>query len=244
MWDYMGPMASLVDDVFLVHTYDQRGCGRSSGDGPYTVAQFIADLDHLRGASGHETWWVGGHSWGAELALRYALAHPDRTDGMLYIAGTGIGHDYRAAQQAEVRKRMGEKYSRWEYLLGRQDLTPTEEEELVVLQWLPDFVPGLDAEHQAADLWAGHSFNAKCYIELGADRTRNEAELAMQCAKLDIPVLILVGAEDSRPIWATDSLASSLPSVQRLIIEHAAHMPWLDQPAAVAEAVHNFIATR
>jgi pimeloyl-ACP methyl ester carboxylesterase len=36
----------------------------------------VADLEVLREALGHATWWVGGHSWGAELALRYALAYP------------------------------------------------------------------------------------------------------------------------------------------------------------------------
>jgi len=88
MWDYLGPVARLLDDMFLVYRYDQRGCGQSTGDGPFTVTQFVADLEALRRALGQETWWVGGHSWGAELALRYALGHPGHVHGVIYVCRT------------------------------------------------------------------------------------------------------------------------------------------------------------
>ncbi len=42
----------------------------------------MADLDALRGRSCYPTWVVGGDSWGANLALVYALTHPDRVDGL------------------------------------------------------------------------------------------------------------------------------------------------------------------
>jgi proline iminopeptidase len=35
LWDYLGPLARLLDGGFLVHRYDQRGCGASTGDGPF-----------------------------------------------------------------------------------------------------------------------------------------------------------------------------------------------------------------
>ena len=101
LWDYLDPLAGLLDDMSLVHRYDQRGCGESTGDGPFTVAQFVADLEMLREALGHATWWVGGHSWGAELALRYALAYPGRDRGVIYVCGTGIGDN--SARHIESR---------------------------------------------------------------------------------------------------------------------------------------------
>lgn len=92
LWDYLGPLASLLEHSVRVIRYDQRGCGRSSGaGGPFTIEQFVEDLDQLRRALHIDRWWVGGHSWGAQLALYYGLAHPEVTRGVLYIAGTGIG---------------------------------------------------------------------------------------------------------------------------------------------------------
>lgn len=43
LWDYLEPLASLIEDEFTVVRYDQRGCGRSSGAGPFTTAQAVDD---------------------------------------------------------------------------------------------------------------------------------------------------------------------------------------------------------
>ena len=91
LWDYLAPLAALLDDTFTVVGYDQRGCGRSTGCGPFTIAQAVDDLDQVRTALGFDRWAVAGHSWGAELALRYAAGHPDRTTAVAYIAGVGAG---------------------------------------------------------------------------------------------------------------------------------------------------------
>ncbi len=77
LWDYLQPLASLMDDVVRVHRFDQRGCGRSDGsEGPFTIHRYVADLEDIRRAMGLNNWIVAGHSWGATLALQYALAHP------------------------------------------------------------------------------------------------------------------------------------------------------------------------
>ena len=91
LWDYLGPASSLINDLVKVHRYDQRGGGRSTDDTTHTVAAMVEDLESLRQHWGCERWSVGGHSWGASLALAYAAAHPSRVDKVLYISGTGLG---------------------------------------------------------------------------------------------------------------------------------------------------------
>jgi proline iminopeptidase len=243
LWDYLGPLARLIDDTALVHRYDQRGCGQSTGDGPFTMAQFVADLEALRQALGHATWWVGGHSWGAELALRYALAHPGRVRGVLYVCGTGISDGFRDAYRAEMRRRLASDFPRWQHLRGKPDRTDAEEREFCLLQWRPDHAPGPDAARLAASMWDPHQrVNLRCNTELAADRSRDEPGLARRCAQLNRPVLILHGAEDPRPVWATDSLAQALPSARRAVIKDAGHLPWLEQPQAVADEIRGFLA--
>ena len=243
LWDYLDPLAGLIDDIFLVHRYDQRGCGQSTGDGPFTVARFVADLEALRHALGHATWWVGGHSWGAELALRYALAHPGRVRGVIYLCGTGIGDDYREAYAAEVRRRLAGDFARWQYLSDKPDRTDAETREFCLLQWRPDHAPGPDAARLAEELWDGrYRVNMRCNTELSGDRSRDESELARRCAQLDFPVLIMHGAEDPRPVWSTDSLVQALPDARRVVIKDAGHLPWLEQPRAVADEIRGFLA--
>jgi pimeloyl-ACP methyl ester carboxylesterase len=43
---------------------------------------------------------------------------------------------------------------------------------------------------------------------------------------------------------AADTLAAALPDVQRVVIDGAGHLPWAEQPAAVAAAVCDFIVKR
>jgi len=72
LWDYLAPLAALLDGTFTVVRFEQRGCGRSTGGGRFTIAQAVDDLDQVRVALGFDRWAVVGHSRGAELALRDA----------------------------------------------------------------------------------------------------------------------------------------------------------------------------
>ena len=91
--DYLGPIAALVDDALHVVRHEQRGCGRSERKGPYTLAATLDDLERLRAHLGIERWRVAGHSWGADLALAYALHFPARTTQVVCISGGRVHND-------------------------------------------------------------------------------------------------------------------------------------------------------
>ena len=91
--DYLQPVSALIDDLGTVVRWEQRGCGRSTADRKYDLRTAIEDLETIRAAYGFERWIVGGHSWGANLALAYALEHTERTAGVLYIVGNGAQND-------------------------------------------------------------------------------------------------------------------------------------------------------
>ncbi|MFC8047424.1 AI-2E family transporter [Nocardia sp. NPDC057353] len=71
---------------------EPRGVGRSGG-GPHNLRQAVADLEAVRRAAGIEGWVVAGHSWGSDLAVRYALDHPERVRAVVGIAGHGLHKD-------------------------------------------------------------------------------------------------------------------------------------------------------
>ncbi len=91
--DYLEPVAEMVSDLVQVVRFEQRGCGRSDALPPYTVESCITDLEAIRQSYGFEQWLVGGHSWGADLALGYALAHPHRVHALICISGGRIVND-------------------------------------------------------------------------------------------------------------------------------------------------------
>ncbi len=66
--------------------FDQRGCGRSSPHASVennTTWDLVADIERIRESLGIERWIVFGGSWGACLALIYAITHPDRVEALV-----------------------------------------------------------------------------------------------------------------------------------------------------------------
>jgi proline iminopeptidase len=93
MADYLAPVSDLLGDVCETLRFEARGCGRSAPHGPYRLRRFVADIDELRALTGVDRWLVIGHSWGVDLALAYALAHPRQLVGLVGIAGGRIMDD-------------------------------------------------------------------------------------------------------------------------------------------------------
>lgn len=242
LWDYLAPLAALLDGTFTVIRFDQRGCGRSSPyAGSFTIAQAVDDMDQVRVAYGLGRWAVAGHSWGAELAVRYAAEHSGRTTAIAYIAGIGAGNAYRAPHAAEFKRRLQGDYDRWAELsaIPARDRTPDEDRECCLLQWGPDFSPsGAPAEHARA-LWdtrpPGASINETAHRQLWADR--GTEDLCRAAARVTCPVTMICGADDPRPWTVTGSLLAALPDASRIVFDEAGHSPWAERPADTARAI-------
>ncbi len=68
-------------NVYRVVLFDQRGCGKSRPHASVkdnTTWHLVADIERIRDALEIEEFIVFGGSWGATLALIYAISHPDR----------------------------------------------------------------------------------------------------------------------------------------------------------------------
>ena len=140
LWDYLQPLARLAGPRTRVHRYDQRGCGRSGHQGPWTLDQLISDLDALRAHFGYQRWAVGGHSFGADLALRYALRYPGRVTAVVYICGTGLDwNTHRRAHKAAARARRSQHEQDRLAALATAQRTPAQECEFLTLTWAADY---------------------------------------------------------------------------------------------------------
>jgi pimeloyl-ACP methyl ester carboxylesterase len=71
---------------FRLLTYDLRGHGRS--DAPpvgYTTSDMVRDLKGILDGLGIERADIVGHSWGTDIALHFALLHPERVSRMVLV---------------------------------------------------------------------------------------------------------------------------------------------------------------
>jgi proline iminopeptidase len=245
VWDYFEGLAGTLADAALVVRWDQRGCGRSERRGPYTVARFVADLDAVRRHVDAPRVALLGHSWGATLALRYAIEHPDRVSALVYVSGTGIDPEptWHDAYERNLRARLGEHLPTWAALRHRVR-TPDEDRALAVLQWSADFADRdnamAHAERQATP-WFG--VNRECNAAVNADVRRylNDHDVAASCRALEVPTLVVDGTDDIRPRWAVDSLCEALPRAERATLAGVGHVPWVEAPGPFYRAVSDFL---
>lgn len=241
----LGPVAEMVADVARVHRYDQRGCGRSSPDGPFDVATFVADLEALREHWGHERWVVGGHSWGAMLSLFYAMAHPDRTLGVVYLAGTSVhGGTLGLAHAERMRRLTAAEHEELQALgkrLGQRE-DPTDRARFLRLLWSTDFAtPEAAAVLDEQPLYE-FPRNEAVVEGIVADWQQRLDSIVDDVRNLDVPVLVLHGEHDPDPVGALE-VAELAPRGEAVVLAGAGHSPWLERPDAMQEPLRRFVAS-
>ncbi len=91
--DYLAPISAMLSSSCHAIRFENRGCGKSDPAAQYSIETCLADLEAIRNHYRLDRWIVGGHSFGADLALFYALRYPQHTLGFICIAGGRIHND-------------------------------------------------------------------------------------------------------------------------------------------------------
>lgn len=244
--DNLAELASLVGDVATVHRYDQRGGGRSTGSAPYRLAQFVDDLERLRRHWGYDEWVVGGHSWGAHLAVYYAIAHRDRVTGLVYMSAMPLDRDIvELAWRRRLERLDATEAADLDRLALRAREAELDRRELarfLELLWTSDFADRdvARASLRKRPLYA-HPRNLQVAYDLAAAR-RVQGPLAIkECAGLQMPALFIHGTADPHPADETRRLAGVLPRARFVAIDDAGHLPWLEQPRRMRDALLTFL---
>lgn len=244
LWDYLGPLAASLEDDHTVVRYDQRGAGRSDHTGPYSLDRFVADCEDVRAEVSFERPVVAGHSWGAALALLYALSHPERVRGVLYIAG--IGFDWPRWRATFHHQRLArltpEERARALELQHRHHLSFEEQREMAGLTWFTDYLDrGTAEEHVRPMLGEGFSLNRDSNRLLSRQLDSTPAATWYQRLRsVTCPVLVVQGDADPRPLRAVDGMVEALPRCERVVLP-ASHYPWIEDPVGFQQAVGSWL---
>lgn len=236
LWDYLQPLAMVLDDITVVHRYDQRGCGRSAGDGALSMTRYISDLDELRRHWGHDRWTIVGHSFGATLALAYAATHPDHAAAVGYVCGVGIGN-WRDSFRDEKARRARPHQQRMDELTAKAR-SPEEEIEWRVLLWSTDYAD-TELGRQFARPMAEQPWPIN--IDANRDVSFTDVDCTAWAAQLRCPITFVHGAADPRPATNALLLADRIPGSRRHVIEGAGHLPWFEQPDQVAALLRELV---
>jgi 2-succinyl-6-hydroxy-2,4-cyclohexadiene-1-carboxylate synthase len=217
----------VVDDLTQhrrVLTVEHRGHGHSTNTGDastYTFDQLVLDLAAVVDALGLERFDLLGHSMGGVVAMRYALAHPERlTSLVLMDTGAGASHDEVAA----TFMRAGIERARAEGLLA-------------VHEQLARFLP---EETRATVRQNFELMDPVAFCALGEELLTHPSILD-QLAGLALPTTVLVGEHDAGLRSAADDLAAAIPGARLVVVPDAGHSPQVENRAAWLEAMRSHL---
>ena len=219
MW--ASQIAALSKDFKLI-LWDMRGHGRTdypSDQSAYSEAQTVADmaavLDQVCGRGSAAI--VGGLSLGGYMSLAFYRLHPQRVRALLII-DTGPGFKKDAAREGwnKTAFATGAKFDR-EGLSSLQSLSPERS----------------TASHRDA---RGLALAARGML------AQRDSKVIDSLPSVKVPSLVVVGADDTPFLAASDYMAKKIPGARKVVVPHAGHAVSIDQPEGFLVAISPFLS--
>jgi pimeloyl-ACP methyl ester carboxylesterase len=221
-----------LSDRFRVVAWDAPGAGLSSDppetftttDYAHCLARFLDILDVMRAH-------LIGLSWGGILAQEFYRLHPERLHSLV-LADTYAGWKGSLPEPA-WRERL-------ETCLRDSNGPP----EALVAKMLPgmftDRVPEDVRDEQRVIMSEFHPVGFRIM-----SRSSAEMDTTALLPKIDVPTLVLWGADDRRsPIRFAEQLHTAIPSSELAVIPNAGHVSNMEQPEAFNAHVRRFCLGR
>jgi proline iminopeptidase len=248
--EYLLPELDLLASTYRLVYYDQRGRGRSfDGTVPAEISMRTeaADLDAVRRGLRLGTIAVLGHSWGALVALEYAVAFPDHLSALILMNPAPVSARDAAALRRHLSSRRTEEQSAAmaaitadpRYQAGDLDLDaawyrlhfagalrrPELTEELVTR---------LRRGFTSRGVVAARVIEQRLYSET---REGSGYDLLRRLGALRLPTLVLHGDSDFIPLEIVAPIASAIPGARLEVLPACGHFAFLEQPERTAEAI-------
>ena len=200
--------------------------------GPHTLGDLVDDCRTLLDDLGIGKCVLAGMSVGGFMALEFALAYPERLNGLILVAATS--KDYTAEER--------EAYHRQFDKLDIDGVVPRD-----FAEWVAPFCFGettLANNKPLVDHWVDRwatTVPARGVLHQGRSWL-DKADITGRLAAVRVPALVIHGEEDvPLPIERAAAMAEALPDATFARVAEAGHSVNLEQPAVVNAAIARFL---
>ncbi|MGO9512082.1 MAG: alpha/beta fold hydrolase [Steroidobacteraceae bacterium] len=225
---------SVFAKSFRTIALDNRGVGRSDAPaGVYSISLMASDAVAVLDAAGIDEAHVLGVSLGGMIAQELALQHPRRVRSLILgctAAGELLGPHAVAAEPeallALMRRGTTPEESNEAFVPFLYDVsTPREridEDMAVRLKWYPT-AQGYMGQLQGVSGWDAYE----------------------RLTQITAPTLVIHGETDRLiPPANAAIIAKRIPGAKLVLIPHAGHVFWTDQPSAAHHAILEFLGAQ
>jgi len=231
---------------------NERGAGRSqvlTDPARLGIDSYVRDVEAFANHLHLEKFSIIAISWGSAIAARFAAAHPERIDRIVWLSPMPATLQYSKAREQHLlslftekeRERAAKLESDWAQMDDAQALSSCRE-----------FI-GMYERVYVADV--RHLVRSKgdyCGYPPGAIRNMMKVgeisygslgnfDFIPILKSIAIPSLTIEGEKTNVPLDATRAWAGALPDSRLLLVPDAGHMNWIDQPELVIAAIDEFL---
>ncbi len=259
---YMERDFAWLADQYRVIFYDLRNRGRSSvvsdaDELARGIYADVADLEAVRSHFGLDTVAVIGHSYVGLTVLMWTLEHPERVQRVVVVSALppDVAKPYPSAaslRQGSVYVNASKTLTQW--LADAQTSDPESQEKQLALcnrYWeiLSGVMVGDPANaprvfHESYCQWPNET-PLRMLNHLGTSIFPTIQSLKLDpeaLSELETPVLLIHGTLDrNAPFEGAVDWRQQLGNARLLGVEGAAHLPYLENPAAVNRAIGVFL---
>lgn len=241
--EYFHPMLYNLSRYAKLVYFDRRAdmlSGRP-GQGMASVDEMSDDVDALRKTLGLERVTLLGHSFGATIALNYAVRHPENVKRLILVSAAA-----NVENPMEGEKRILKKLSAAEMALYRSSegsdgaTKPCDRVRMRYSVLYPHYFYKL----------VPYEFDRGVYT-VYFDALSKKQALAGDAASLDVrsalaevkaPSLVVAGRHDLvTPPDQSYELATRLPQSRLVVMEHSGHFPFFEENYLFTEWVRKFM---
>lgn len=256
---YLVPDLDKLKDAFRLIYYDQRGRGRSADKVKPEDVTLMSDLDDLDRVRQHfrlDSVALLGHSWGAVLALEYALRHPSRVSHLVLMNPAPVSAADLAAFRKTYLAKMGADMDRQRAIVASAAYQAGDPD-AVAARYRIHFKPALaraeDYERLMATMESGFkSQGSDGIVKARAVEDRlmldtwqlSGYDLLPKLRGLRIPTLVIAGDKDFFPLEVAAHIADAVPNAKMVTTKDCGHFAFLECPGEVRNALLDFFKSR
>jgi proline iminopeptidase len=242
---YLLPQMLHLGEKHDLLFYDQRGGGRSKSDAqiPVTWETHVEDLGAVVEEFGLSPLSIVGYSWGAMLALLYAIEqkrnpHLRAPDRLSLVSPAPLTREYRRQFEAEfARRQQSPEIQRMREELAASDLRAKDPEayrqrafELGVAGYFSD-------PRNAKDLTP---FRVVGRVQQSVWESLGDFNLISDMKAIKIPSIMITGRDDPIP-FASSSAGASALGTNLVVLDECGHVPYVEQPESLFAALDPFL---
>lgn len=240
--DGLSPISEHLSKYYRCILLDQRGTGKSHtspmDSSTINLDQAMNDINLLIHTLKIKRITIIGHSWGAMLAISYAIKYPDSIaklvlidPGPLELSDYDIMEDnlysrYSKAEQAFMNLAKDSVFNNTASEELQREFNKTYIRYLFYNAWTYDSLSEKIMKRISNPIF----YNDKMFILMMQDLVRINYNLKPEISKLKMPILVICGREDPVGLFPTFTIKELNKKAKIAWIEKSGHFPWVENP--------------